>query len=221
MRYVLLLASAVGLLSVDLASAETVQGQYLESRNASVWAGQCVINSEIGIAGTDATLAWKVNRGSYDNVSLGGLAIVAIVFGDGTFGIGDQITTRTVFVVDENANEAQQAALIKMATALAGDTIQEVVKVKRANIKLDIGSDARSGLSTLDAGIAKVRTRRLFRTDSLCGTEQTRMAYPPLAKVTDEQPAFTLESVYAGAEVNVKDFADRNVPSAVLAKFAL
>jgi hypothetical protein len=221
MRSVLSLACAVSLLSASVASAETIQGQYLESRNASVWAGQCVINSEIGIAGTEATLAWKVNQGSFDNVQLDGLAVVAIVFGDRTFGIGDRVTTNTIFVVDESASAVQQTALIKMATASAGDTIQNVVKVKQSKISLEIADGGRSGLSILDAGIAKVRTRRLFRTDSLCGTKQTRMAYPPLAKVTDEQPAFTLESVYAGSEVDVKSFADRDVPSAVLAKFSL
>lgn len=221
MRCVLLLACFVSLLSASVVSAETLQGQYLESRNASVWAGECVINSETGLTGNQGTLAWKVDRGSYENVPLDGLAIVAVVFGDRTFGVGNHVTTQTILLVDERASAPQQAALIQMAKALAGETIQEVVKVKPTKISLQIPDQGQSGLSTLDAGIVQIRTRRLFSADGLCRTDQKRMAYPPLAKVTHEHPAFTLESSYSGPEVHVKQFAERNVPSAVLAKFAL
>lgn len=221
MRFVALFSCVAGLLAGHVAAAETIEGQYFESRNASVWAGECVVNSETALAGNQATLAWKVRHGSYDNAQLDGLAVVAVVFGDRTFGIGDQVATRTIFLVDDRATAAQQAALMNMAKALAPDTIQEVVKVKPTKISMEVAGQGHSGLSTLDAGIVKLRTRRLFRTDSLCGTEQKRMAYPPLAKVSDEQPAFTLESTYAGPETSVKQSADRNVPSAVVATFTL
>jgi len=221
MRSVLGSVFAVVVLLSASASAETLEGRYLESRNASVWAGQCVVNSEIGLAGNEATLAWKVDRGTFDGVSLEGLSIVAVVFGDRTFGIGNAVSTRSVIIVDERADERQQAALIRMAKSLAGSTLQEIVETKRSAIDFEMADRGRSGLSSLDAGIVKVRTRRLFRTDSLCGTDQKRMAYPPLAKIVDEQPAYTLESAYTGSELRVKKFSDRNVPSAVLARFTL
>ncbi len=214
------LACVISALLIGAASADSLNGQYLEARNASMWAGLCVVNSEFGIVGDTATLAWKVTKGAYQEVPLDGLAIVAVVFGDRTFGIGDKVNTQTIFIVDETASKRQQEALVKMATNLAGDTIQEVVTIKRAKIKMEIPDDGRSGYSFLDAGIARIRTRRLRPSDSLCGTKE-RMAYPVLARVRDEHAAYTLENCCSCSEVKVKMTDDRNAPSAVIASFSL
>jgi len=215
----------VGLVSVSMvgsASAQSISGKYLEVRNAALWAGPCLVNSETGVVGDKATLVWKVDKGNVGNVSLDGLAIVAVVFGNETFGTGRKVTTRTVFVVDERADDAQQKALIKMAKDLAGETIQEVMETKRAKIAADIANDG-SAYSHVDAGMATIRTRTLRRTDSLCGTDQTRMVYPALAKVSDERSAFTLENKYSTGQlhVDVRTFEDRNRPSAVVGSFTL
>ncbi len=218
MRSVFVACLANALL-VGVVSAESIDGDYLEVRNAAMWAGPCLVNSEIGLAGNKATMAWKVSKGTYKDVRLDGLAVVAVVFGDRTFGIGDQVTTQTVFVVDKRADKSQQAALVEMATALAGETIQKVVAVRRADIKLEIGQGDESGYSVLDAGIAKVRTRRMRPSDNTCGTKERR-AYPVLSKVKDERSAFTLENKYSGSAFDVQ-YTRRHVRSAVLAKFSL
>lgn len=214
----MILAGMATLLLVPAAAAQSISGDYLEARNANVWAGPCLVNSEIGLVGQKAVLAWKVSEGSVDGLQLDGLAVVAVVCGDRTFGVGDKVKTETVFVVDDRASESQQAALMKMATALAGETIQKVVAVKPAKIKLDIAQDD-SGYAVLDAGIAKVRTRRMVASDNTCGVEE-RLAYPTLSKIQHERAAFTLTNEYSVKEFNTA-FKLVNSRSGVIGKFAL
>ena len=213
------LACAASILMVGVASAGAIDGDYLEVRNANMWAGPCLANAEIGLIGNKATLAWKVNKGEYDGAKLDGLSIVAVVFGDGTFGVGDKVKTRTLFIVDERASKPQQQALIAMAKKLAGDTVQKVIGVKTSAIKVAIGEEDDLGYSLVDAGIAKVRTRRMFATDNTCGTKE-RMAYPVLAKVTDERGAYTLENAFTGAEFG-NQYVNRFWRGGVIAKFSI
>ena len=88
------------LLLAGVASAASIEGEYLEVRNANMWAGPCLANAEIGLIGNQATLAWKVTKGTYQDVKLDGLSIVAIVYGDRTFGVGEKVKTETLFIVD-------------------------------------------------------------------------------------------------------------------------
>lgn len=207
------------LLLAGVASAASIEGEYLEVRNANMWAGPCLANAEIGLIGNQATLAWKVTKGTYQDVKLDGLSIVAIVYGDRTFGVGEKVKTETLFIVDERATEPQQKALVAMASELAGETIQKVIAVKTSKIKMELGSDNDTGYSIVDAGIAKVRTRRMYKSDNTCGTKE-RMAYPILAKVTDEQGAYTLESSFTGDEFD-NQYVDRFWRGGIIAKFSI
>jgi hypothetical protein len=221
MRFALL--TVVAALSIaGSADAASIDGQYLEMRNANLWAGPCLSNAEVGITGERAVLAWKVNTGKHAGVQLDGLTVVAVVAGDRTFGAGEKVKTQTVFVVDERASAAQRDALVEMAKSLAGETIGKVIAVKQSKVKLDIASDASSGSAALDAGIASVRTRTLRETDNLCGVEMRR-AYPVLAKVSEERPAFTLVGRYAGSEFDGKysEYTSRNTRGSLIGKFAL
>lgn len=214
----LLLVGLASLLLANVASAQSIQGDYLEARNANVWAGPCLVNAEIGVVGDKAILAWKVNEGSHDGVRLDGLSVVAVVCGNRTFGVGDKVTTQTIFVVDERADESQREALVKMATGLAGETVQKVVAVKQAKIKLEVSNDD-SGYAVLDAGIAKVRTRTMYQSDNTCGVEP-RLAYPTLSKVSEPRAAFALTNEYTAKEFDTK-YTLRNTRSGVIGKFAL
>ena len=221
MRFVIL--TVVASLGITIAAhAASIDGQYLEMRNANMWAGPCLVNAEVGITGEKALLAWKVNAGKHKDVELDGLTIVAVVSGDRTFGVGEKAKTQTVFVVDERATAAQRDALVEMAKSLAGETIGDVVAVKQAKVKLEISQEADSGAAVLDAGIAAVRTRTLRETDNLCGVEMRR-AYPVLAKVSEERPAFTLLGRYAGSEFEGKysEYTSRNTRGSLIGKFAL
>ena len=47
-----------------------IRGQYLETRSADVYVGQCFANSEMNLSGQEAIVAWHIGNGSWDGVSL-------------------------------------------------------------------------------------------------------------------------------------------------------
>src|SRR5881397_1296604 len=65
----------------------TVTGEYVEARIAEVFTGGCIMNSEAETMGKQAVLAWKVDRGSFNGISIDGLSVVAAVSGDRNLGM--------------------------------------------------------------------------------------------------------------------------------------
>src|SRR5437879_3668775 len=53
------------LLSI-VASAQQIRGDYLETRSADVYTGQCFANGEVNLVGNEAILAWHEQSGSWD-----------------------------------------------------------------------------------------------------------------------------------------------------------
>lgn len=202
----------------DVAVGESLQGEYLEARNADVWTGQCFANGEINIVGNKAILAFKVTKGTYLNRRLDGLSVVAVVIGDGTFGLGKTVQSKAVLLVDENADEFQKSALVALARELAGETVTEVLQVKSTKINLQTGVCDEKGCATLEAGDARIRTRCLCKKDTVCGHEA--LFYPTLAKVQSARPAFALRNEYVGDGLG-ETFRDQNARSAILARFSL
>lgn len=216
MRTTLMALAAVGALAGSL-SAQTIRGDYLECRNANVWAGDCFVNSELHIIGDKAILAWKVSEGIHQDVDLDGLAVVAVVFGDKTFGTGHKVKTQAILYVDERATLTQQHALVDLACSMAGPTIQTVVAVRPTKITLRTDSTEGHGVAYLNAGEVKIRARSLNSGDKSCGHE--RIKYPVLAKVDGEYAAYTIASGYSGKDLGA-NFREDNTLSTIMAKFA-
>src|SRR5262249_37979330 len=116
----------------------SISGTYAEARTAEVFAGGCVMNSEAGTAGRQAVLAWKVDRGAYNGVSLDGLSVVAAVNADSNLGIreigGTPATTKAAVFVDRRATVPQQAALIAMAHDMSRGVVGTVVQITPTDI---------------------------------------------------------------------------------------
>src|SRR3954467_11369778 len=89
MRRVALTAAMAGLMASRIlgAGGAAISGTYVEARTAEGFAGGCIMKGEGVTTGRRALLAWKVNHGSFDGVSLNGLAVVAAVAGDTNLGI--------------------------------------------------------------------------------------------------------------------------------------
>src|SRR5690348_5684720 len=83
-RFVLVFAALLSLSSV--AFAHQIQGEYLETRSADVYTGQCFANSEMNLTGDEAILAWHITDGKWDGVSLNGLTVGAAVKANATLG---------------------------------------------------------------------------------------------------------------------------------------
>src|SRR2546425_6313544 len=110
MKRAIVAVALVGLAASPLVAGGkgSVSGAYVEARTAEVFTGGCIMGSEAETVGKQAVLAWKVDRGSFNGVSLDGLSVVAAVVGDRNLGIweigGGKPTTRSEMYVDSRAN---------------------------------------------------------------------------------------------------------------------
>jgi Protein of unknown function (DUF1326) len=185
--------------------AQKISGDYIETRNADVWTGACVANGELNLAGDQAILAWRVNKGEWHGVSLDGLGVVGVVKAAAT--LGDQFNSpypaRAVMIVDAKANAAQQKALVSFAQEMAGELLRNVVEIKVEPIKMDVGHHGMHDVSTsVRAGaLVGIETRAIGAGDHLCGNEN--VYYQPLTKLVHSMPAVAELDEYNGPDLGV------------------
>src|SRR5262249_27150651 len=187
-----ILAALVILGAALPASAANISGLYVEARNCDVWAAPCFANAEITLTGKNAVLGWKVEKGSLDNVSLDGLSVVAVVTANDTLGLEQTGQARALLIVDARANEAQKAALVKLARQEGGHWLNKVVAVQSADIELVACECKDGGCYRLKAGAARVTTRCLdSKHDKVCGNEGAY--YKPLVENVHVKAAVAVE----------------------------
>jgi len=209
-----LLATATPLLA-------QISGDYLEVRTCDVYTGSCFANSEMGLTGKEAILLWSVREGKWNNTTLDGLKVMAVVKTDQT--MGDQRyqprTGKAVLVVDAKANSAQREALQDLARSMSGKLIGEVTSMKSVNIESSLGNCTKAGgCARVKAGnLINISTRCFGDKDHVCGNESTY--YPPLTEVNGAYPAFTELATFKGAGLNVT-FEATGQRSAFLASFS-
>jgi uncharacterized protein DUF1326 len=196
-RLPVLLLILVGLLSTPL-FAQQIRGDYIETRTSDVYTGQCFANGEVNLVGNEAILGWHIQNGTWDGVSLDGLTVAAAVRARATLGdpYGDPYPAKSVILVDEQANPAQQAALASFARQMGGDLLKDADQVIPTTMEMIVNHE-RHGVALLRAGrFATVQTRSLDETDHLCGNEVT--FYPPLTQVAHSMPAVAVTDAYNG-----------------------
>src|SRR3954453_20128854 len=135
----MIVACIVGLASISMAAQE-IRGDYLETRSADVYTGQCFANGEVNLVGNEAIMGWHVNRGSWDGVPIDGLNVVAVVRAKATLGdpYADPYPAKSVLVVDEGATPAQRAALENFVHQQTGKLTDNVEKVIYTTIDLSV-----------------------------------------------------------------------------------
>src|SRR5580692_12204560 len=104
----------VGLLLLSTAAlGQQIRGDYIETRSADVYTGQCFANGEVNLVGDEAILAWHVQSGSWDGVPLDGLTVAAAVHARATLGdpYANPYPAQAILMVDDQANALQRAAL--------------------------------------------------------------------------------------------------------------
>jgi Protein of unknown function (DUF1326) len=199
MRYRLpaLLVLALSCLSTSL-PAQQIRGDYIETRSADVYTGQCFANGEVNLVGKEAILAWHVQTGSWDGVPLDGLTIAAAVRAKATLGdpYANPYPAQSVLLVDDQATPQQSAALISFAKQMGGELLKNVDQTISAPMEMIVNHE-RHGVALLRAGqFATVQTRSLGDKDHVCGNEVT--FYPPLTQVTHSMPAVAITDAYRG-----------------------
>ena len=120
----------------------SLTGLYLEARTADVYAGHCYANSEVGLDGEEAVLAWNVSEGMYEGVELSGLSVVAVVKAQATLGDphDNPYPVESVLIVDEAANADQRSALIQLAHDMGGELLDNVRNIRDAPVAADFES---------------------------------------------------------------------------------
>jgi hypothetical protein len=199
-RWPILAALALIVVAVP-AQAAGLSGKYVEARTCDVWTGPCFANSEMNLGGKNAVLAWKVDKGSFDNVCLDGLSVVAVISASDTLGLKQTGPARAVLIVDQKADARQREALVRLARQQGGDLVRTVVAVEKAGVELDVLQCQDGGCARLKAGNAHVETRCLnAHQDRVCGNETA--FYPPLSKDVHVQAAMATEASFTGKGLN-------------------
>ena len=194
----------------------SVSGTYAEARTAEVFAGGCVMNSEAGTSGRQAVLAWKVDRGSFNGVSVDDLSVVAAVAGDQNLGIheigGARATVKAAIYVDQRANPAQQMALIAMAHELSRGVVGNVVQVTQTPIQFtEDGSEIR-----VSAGQVALDVNKHPDHDPSCGAMQW---FTPLSSTSKATIGMTDKHQFSGSALGTK-WSDPNKKSAFFGTFS-
>ena len=181
------------------ASAEAkITGDYLESRSADVYTGQCFANGEVGLTGDQAILAWHIRSGSWHGVKLDGFSVVAAVKANATLGdpYADPYPAKSVLIVDNRADARERAALAAFARHMGGKLLANVVNVINAPIDIQVAQE-HHGSALLRAGdFVTIQTRSINENDHLCGNEST--FYPPLTQVSHATAAVAMTDSYSG-----------------------
>ena len=206
MRRMMMFISALALVVMAMAStsnAQSISGDYIETRSADVWTGPCVANGEVNLAGDQAIMAWHVNKGTWNGVSLEGLTVVGVVKANATLGdeYNNPYPAKAVMIVDEKACAEQQKALIEFAQSMSGQLLTNVVRVEVAPIKVELtGHNGHYSNTLVQAGqIAGIQTRAINSKDHLCGNED--VYYQPLASMTHSMPAVAELDQYKGSSL--------------------
>jgi len=202
------------------ASQPQIKGDYLETRSADVYVGQCFANSEMNLAGDEAIVAWHITQGQWEGVSLAGLTIVGAVKAQATLGdpYGKPYPAKSVLLVDKQATPQQRQALINFAQEMGGELLRHVVRVIDTGIDMEVSQEQHSARARLQAGeVVAVETRAIGDKDHLCGNEDT--FYPPLTPTTHAMAAVAMTDQYRGNDLDTS-WTLHNKRSAFVGTFA-
>jgi hypothetical protein len=201
MKKLSLLVAAM-LLSVltQTAQAQQITGEYVETRNLDVYSGQCFANSEHGLVGDQAIMAWRIAKGEWNGIKLDGLHVVGVAKAADTLGyqFTNPYPAKAVLIVDEKANAEQRAALADFAQTMGGKIFDTVVRTEVAPITLDMNYEgAHPAFAHVKAGnLAAISTRPITSRDKVCGHEET--LFKPLAATNHAMPAVATVDQFQG-----------------------
>lgn len=174
------------------AHSNSIKGDYVEVRTASVFAGACHYNGELTTAGREAMLAWNVTSGSWQGVDLTGVRALAVI--GASANLAEPTTKRrSELIVDESASYSQTIAMVNALKNRYGATLGKVVVVRNAPISFKHEGTAYSvhspALATIDASAMP---------DDLCCTMPQLVWYEPFVPLLQRKVGYTGKAFYSG-----------------------
>ena len=175
-----------------------VQGDYVEVRTASVFAGPCHYNGELVTTGRDAMMAWSIAEGSFGNINLAGVKAVAVV--SSAANLSDaQATRKSELMIDASATDAQVTALTAMLKQQSGAALGTIVSVKRGLITF---RHDKEGYAVNATGFAQAKVHAM--PDDACCKQPSDVWYEPLTKLEGRKVGYTASASYAGGQAGEK-----------------
>jgi hypothetical protein len=143
-----------------------------------------------------------VDNGSFANVDLKGLGVVAVIAARDTLGQEQTGPARSIVIVDRNASSEQRKALVRLARQQANGLLQDIVAVHAAPIDLFVADCKGGTCGRMRAGdMVHIETRCLdAEHDKACGNEGA--LYAPLAQAVKVQPAVASTHGFKGTDLN-------------------
>jgi hypothetical protein len=170
------------------ANGSSLNGDYLEARTASVFAGACHYNGELTTTGRDAEMVWHVRSGGSQGVDLSGLTAIAAVSASDNLK-DENAPRRTVLFIDDRATGAQMKAFAGMLMTSYKTALGKVVAIKSTPITF-----ARTGESyRVEAkGVGSLVVDAMPNRE--CCKQPNLVWYRPLAEIAGRKVGFTRES---------------------------
>jgi hypothetical protein len=179
--------------SVDVISADVVSGTYVEARTCQVYTGPCFANGEVGSAGKNAIMTWRIDSGSYAGVDLTGQSVAVVVKASHTLGfkgLDNAESKKANVIVDSKADAEQAAALRSFALLQTGIADSDVAGLLSADIEMQFDHDKLT--ANVEVGdFARLETRKARPGDCICSNESAY--YPPLTKLKGFVPGVTIQ----------------------------
>jgi hypothetical protein len=103
----------LGWLTVQsVTAADQPKGRLIELHSCEVYAGACMVSSEVTLGGRYLLQAWDLTSGSWQGTSLAGLQAVVLESGSENLAEAGTQPDRSVVYLPETANEVQRNALL-------------------------------------------------------------------------------------------------------------
>ena len=172
----------------------SLQGDYVEVRTASVFAGACHYNGEVVTTGRDAMMAWNVTSGKWQGVDLSGVRVMAIVSADANLG-ETNAARQSEIIIDSNASSTQALAMVNALKEKYAASLGNVVEVRSAPIKFE-RKGREYAVLTNEAAI-NVEAMP----NDLCCKMPNLVWYSPLVGLENRKVGYTSKALYSGKVV--------------------
>jgi len=175
----------------NFSTTPVVQGDYVEARTASVFAGACHYNSELVTSGRDAVMAWKIGSGSVNGVNLAGVKAMAVISCESNLS-DDSAARRSEITIDNEASDAQAAAMVRLLSGHCGKSMGQIVAVRRGPINFQhVGGQYEVNA----AGFASMSVAGM--PNSECCKQPNLVWYSPLIQLNGRKVGYTRTAAYA------------------------
>src|SRR5256884_7064408 len=173
----------------------SVQGDYVEVRTASVFAGACHFNGEVVTTGRDALMAWNVTSGSWNATDLTGMRAIAIVNSEENLA-NAKAARRSELILDQSASHDQKVAMLNALKSRYASALGDIISVRSAPITFKHEG------KTYDVSASGAAINVEAMPNDLCCRMPNLVWYDPLVALGQRKVGYTIKALYGGHNTN-------------------